>query len=124
MQQTAIRVLEAAFTGYPVKDMKRARHFYETILNLKPTSEPEGDIWIEYDLNGCTLGLWAGGEETWSPSTNGPSLALEVDDYEQTMATLRAEGVPILMDTIDTPVCRMSVIGDPEGNSLIIHKLK
>ena len=32
-----MKVIEIAFTGYPVTDLKRARQFYEGILGLKPT---------------------------------------------------------------------------------------
>ena len=27
-------------------------------------------------------------------------------------------------DKVDSPVCRMAIIEDPDGNKLIIHKLK
>ena len=53
-----IKVIEIAFSCYPVKDMARARKFYEGVLGLKPTvvfGEPGGMQWTEYDIASGTL---------------------------------------------------------------------
>jgi catechol 2,3-dioxygenase-like lactoylglutathione lyase family enzyme len=118
-----IKVNEIAFTGYPVTDKARARAFYEGILNLKPAmeSEHEGGFWIEYDIAGSTLAIsnyWKGAEKC------GPSLALEVDDYEATLEILKAKGVTFDGDPMDFPSCHFAVITDPDGNLLVIHKRK
>jgi extradiol dioxygenase family protein len=54
-QKTKPAILEAAFIGYPVVDMARARHFYETVLGLTCTHISEDGNWIEYDLKNTTL---------------------------------------------------------------------
>ncbi|HEY9745739.1 MAG TPA: VOC family protein [Oculatellaceae cyanobacterium] len=122
MSQTTIRVQEVAFTVYPVQDMVRARRFYESVLNLTPAMASDNGIWVEYDVKGaafCLMNL-----EGQVPVANGPSIAFEVDDLEQTIAQLREAGVPFLMENIESPVCRMAVVQDTEGNAIIIHKRK
>jgi hypothetical protein len=29
-----------------------------------------------------------------------------------------------MAEDIESPVCRMAIIGDPDGNAIILHKLK
>lgn len=120
-----IRVLEFAFTGYPVTEMKRARAFYEDVLGLKPsmTWEDEGHAWIEYDVAGHTLAI-NNGSPQWKPSSDGPALALEVEDFDATVATLRERGVRFAVEPLEVATCRLAVVLDPDGNSLAIHRRK
>ena len=121
-----MKVTEAAFIGYPVTDIARAREFYENVLGLPLTMDHEiGDMpgkhWIEYDLGNVTLAI----SNTWEPSgQGGPSVALEVDSLEEVMAKLKAANVTIHAENIVTPVCEFALITDPDGNSIIIHKRK
>ena len=43
---------KVAFTMYPVKDMARARSFYEGALGLEVSSKSTSGMWTEYDLPG------------------------------------------------------------------------
>jgi predicted enzyme related to lactoylglutathione lyase len=118
-----MKVVELAFTCYPVTDMARARAFYEGTLGLEPTTlheNPDGNAWTEYEIAGGTfsLGKWPGAK----PTADGASVGLEVEDFDATIAELKAAGVPFVMDAFPTPVCRMAIISDPDGNALIIHK--
>jgi predicted enzyme related to lactoylglutathione lyase len=117
-----MKVTEIAFTGYPVTDMPRARAFYEGVLGLKPAStfEHEGKHWIEYDIAGAALGITNMAPD-WEPSPTGPSIALEVADFDAAIATLRAAGTPFCMEPVASPVCHMAVVADPDGNSVCIH---
>lgn len=120
-----IRVVEFAFTGYPVTDLARARAFYEGLLGLRPgtTWEHGADkAWIEYELGGHALAITNLAEGQWKPCGDGPALALEVADFDATVAALRAAGVVFVIDPMDEPTCRMAVIQDPDGNSLAIHR--
>lgn len=121
----AMKVTEIAFVGNPVTDIKRARDFYERILGLDvgeiDEEISEGKYWIEYTIGEQTLAI----SNTWPPSgASGPSAALEVEDFDAAMALLKEEGVNITMEKLETPVCFMGLITDPDGNGLIIHKLK
>jgi len=121
-----IRVTEIAFTGYPVTDVARARAFYEGLLNLRTavTFEHEGKSWIEYDIGPGTLAISNMSAEQWKPSSDGPAIALEVAEFDGAIAALRAAGVKFLIEPMDSGVCRMAIITDPDGNSLVIHQRK
>ncbi len=117
-----IRFKEIAFVAYPVTDIARARAFYEGVLGLKPseTFKSENAHWIEYDIGSGTLGI--GCSPQWLPSNDGVSVALEVEDFEAALATLRDHKVPILIGPMDLPSCQMAVVRDPDGNKLTIHR--
>ncbi len=110
-----------AFVGIPVTDMKRARQFYEGVLGLTPDPEMTGEKWTEYSIGPGTLAIGCVGEQ-WKPSEDGTSAALEVENLEDAMARLEERNVAF--EKVDSPVCRMAVIQDPDGNKIIIHKLK
>ncbi|GJL55004.1 MAG: glyoxalase [Nitrospirales bacterium] len=122
-----IKISEIAFTGYPVSDVQRAREFYEGILGLTP-GDIDGEIpgmpgiyWVEYAIGSQTLAL----SNAWSPSgQSGPSIALEVDDFQDAIDHLKGHGVKIVAECIETPVCRMALIEDMDRNGITIHKRK
>ncbi len=121
-----MKVLEIAFSCYPVTDMKRARAFYEEVLGLKATysvGEPGGMQWTEYDIANGTLSIGAGAPD-WKPTASGCSVALEVDDFENAISELRAKGVKFRMEPFETPVCHMAFVHDPDGNAICVHKRK
>jgi len=114
---------KVAFTMYPVIDAERARRFYDTTLGLPRGSSSTNGVWTEYDLpgGGC-LALFATGDVQPSASAGG-SVALEVEDLDAVTARLKAEGVVFKAENITSPVCRMAVLLDSEGNSIILHQL-
>ncbi len=119
-----LKVIEIAFSCYPVTDMARARKFYEGILGLKPAcavGEAGGMQWTEYDIAGGTLSIGCGAPD-WHPRPDGCSVGLEVEDFDAAIAHLRANGVKFRTEPFPTPVCRMAFIADPDGNTLCIHK--
>jgi len=119
-----IQYKEIAFVAYPVTDISRARKFYEGVLNLKPNGPVKSDDpkWIEYDIGPGTLGI--GCSPNWLPSHDGPSVALEVEDFDAAVAALRAHQVAILIGPLETPVCHMVAVRDPDGNKLTLHRRK
>jgi predicted enzyme related to lactoylglutathione lyase len=116
-----VKIKAIGFVGIPVTNMNRAREFYEGVLGLVPDTEMTGEHWTEYPIGGGTLTLASVGEQ-WKPSQDGTSAALEVDNLDAAMA--RLEERKVSYDKVDSPVCQMAVIEDPDGNKLIIHKLK
>ncbi len=107
----------------PVTDAARARAFYGDTLGLPLGSHSSNGVWTEYDLpgGGC-LALFATQDITPSASA-GASIALEVDDLDALVVRLKAAGVTFKAELIPSPVCRMSIILDSEGNSIILHEL-
>jgi predicted enzyme related to lactoylglutathione lyase len=121
-----MKIAEIAFTGYPVTDMPRARAFYEGVLKLE-SSRVFGDDarqWVEYDLGTNSFAISNMSMDDWKPSSNGPSIAFEVDDFEEAIAALKENRVEFAAEPLETPVCRMAVVMDPDGNSVVIHKRK
>lgn len=116
---------KVAFTMYPVTDASRARAFYESTLGLTRGSSSKDGVWTEYDLpgGGC-LALFCHPDPTKSQPPGGASVAFEVADLDALNTRLKAEGVPYAADLIHSPVCRMSIIKDPDGNSIVLHELK
>jgi predicted enzyme related to lactoylglutathione lyase len=118
-----MKITEIACTGTPVTDMPRARAFYEGVLGLKPTMECDGGMWVEYDIGNSTFGIGSFGD-TWKPSPDGTYVAFEVEDLDREIAQLKSKGVPFAMGITDTPICRFTMICDPDGNKILIHKRK
>ena len=114
---------KVGFTVYPVKDVARARTFYEETLGLEAgLAGGQGDMyWVEYDLpeGGCLAITNASGE---APGTGGGTIALEVEDLQGLMADLKRKSVEFKSDVIKGPKCRMAVCLDSEGNSIILHQ--
>lgn len=113
-----------AFTMYPIQDPQRARSFYQETLGLTPGSQSPDGVWTEYDLpgGGC-LALFKTDDLAPSASSGG-SVAFEVADLDALIARLKAAGVQFKVDMIHSPVCRMSIALDSEGNAFILHELK
>ena len=118
-----MKVTNLAFVGIPVTDMKRSRQFYEGVLNLNVTEEMMGGQWVEYDLGNNTLAIASVGPQ-WAPSDQGTGAALEVDDFDSAIKYLRDCHVPFTTEPFESPCCRMAIISDPDGNNVVIHKLK
>lgn len=120
-----MNITEIAFIGYPVSNIDRARHFYEEVLGLTlgelhhEIEGSPGKHWIEYEVGGTTFAI----SNAWEPSAqSGPSVAFEVEDLEQSVSQLKAAGVNVVAERIESPVCCFALITDPDGNSITIHK--
>ena len=118
-----MKIKNIAFVGIPVTDMKRAREFYEDVLGLKMADEMMNGKWIEYQLGEGTLAIANVGEQ-WTPSDQGTGAAFEVENFDDAIKRLKDRHVRFAAEPFETPVCHMAVVQDPDGNKLIIHKLK
>ena len=112
----------------PVKDMARARRFYEDALGLEPLGErPDGKF--QYRSNGAVLALFPKPEGTRAEHT---AISFRVDDIGAAVSSLAGRGV--VFDDYDLPglktVEHVCVLGsekaawfrDPEGNILCLHE--
>lgn len=113
-------IRKIAFTLYPVRDMARARRFYEEQLGLTCSARYVEGGWVEYDLAGGCFAL-TNIVPHLRPSATAAGIAFEVDDVDGLVARLKAEGVKVLAEPFSSPVCRMAVLEDPEGNSVTLH---
>jgi catechol 2,3-dioxygenase-like lactoylglutathione lyase family enzyme len=125
--------MDVLFTGevtcmLPVKDMARARRFYEQQLGLAPQGlQPDGKF--NYRVGGTTLALFPRPEGTKAEHT---ALSFRVERIETVVATLQARGVQFAdydlpgLKTVDH-VCvlgseKAAWFEDPEGNILCLHQ--
>ena len=118
-----MKIKNIAFVGVPVTDMKRARKFYEGVLGLAIADEMMGGNWIEYAVDDNTLAIANVGAQ-WTPSDQGTGVAFEVEDFDETIKHLKDQQIRFAAEPFETPCCHMAVVQDPDGNKLIIHKLK
>jgi predicted enzyme related to lactoylglutathione lyase len=118
-----MKIKEIGFVAIPVTDMMRARSFYENVLGLKVAEEMMSGKWIEYAVGEDTLAI-ANVSDTWKPSDQGTGAALEVEDFDEAISRLKDRHIPFAAEPFETPCCHMAVVQDPDGNKLIIHKLK
>ena len=122
-RQSKMKIKEIGFVAIPVTDMTRARSFYEEVLGLKTSEEMMGGKWIEYGIGEDTLSI-ANVGEAWVPSDQGTSAAFDVEDFDEAIKRLKDRHVRFAAEPFETPCCHMAVVQDPDGNKLMIHKLK
>jgi predicted enzyme related to lactoylglutathione lyase len=79
--------------------------------------------WVEYSLGNNTLAIASVGPQ-WLPSDQGTGAALEVENFDEAVKSLRARHVPFTTEPFESPCCWMAIIKDPDGNNIVIHKLK
>jgi len=118
-----MKISALAFVGIPVTDMKRARAFYEGVLGLKVSEEMMSGKWVEYSLGNNTLAIASVGPQ-WLPSDQGTGAALEVENFGEAVESLKDRHVPFTTEPFESPCCWMAIIKDPDGNNIVIHKLK
>lgn len=112
------------FISYCVTDMDRSETFYRDVLGLdvevargEPGTRASG--YMELDAGGTAIAL------TVLPQLHPNAIvALSVEDVGAAIEELRGLGVEISMDPIETPVCFMAVVADPDGNKIVIHQRK
>ena len=113
------------FVSVPVRDLHRAKDFYENTLGL-PLSPHSGDRWVEFDLENVTIALVSpkamGPQFLESFQPNSVPIAFRVDDVEETKRELEGKGVAFAIDTIDSGVCHIAPFHDPDGNVLQLHR--
>lgn len=115
-------------TLLPVKDMPRARAFYEGCLGLQAGKlKPDGKF--EYAVGGSTLALFPKPEGTKAEHT---AISFRVDDIAASIEGLQRAGV--VFEDYDLPgfktVDHVCVLGsekaawfrDTEGNYLCLHE--
>ena len=118
-----MKIKAIGFVAVPVTNIGRARSFYEEVLGLRTSDEMMGGKWIEYAVGEDTLAI-ANLSNTWTPSDQGTGAAFEVEDFNGAIGRLKDRHVRFAAEPFETPCCHMAVVQDPDGNKLIIHKLK
>lgn len=112
----------------PVKDLARARHFYEDQLQLDPVGA-QADGKFLYRCGGTQIALFPRPEGTKAEHT---AISFRVDDISAAIRELESRGVAFAdydlpgLKTVDH-VCvlgseKAAWFQDPEGNILCLHE--
>lgn len=118
-----VRALD--FVMYNTKDIRKTRAFYQKLFGFKK-GEEWNDWWSEFHTTPLTLCL-NGTEHERHPEWDwsGPAcVAMAVDDVPTAIAKCRKKGVTVLLGPIETRVCWMAWIADPDGNRICLHSRK
>jgi predicted enzyme related to lactoylglutathione lyase len=108
---------KVAFTMYPVRNVARARQFYEEILGLTAglTGNKGDQWWIEYDLPGGGCVALTNFIPDEPSAAAGGTIAFEVEDLDALIADLKSKGATLLGDVVHGPNCRMTTCLDTES---------
>ena len=112
-----MRVEQVDFITVPTRDVSRAMAFYTDVLGLPASEKSEAEV----ETPNVTLSFWnpeSQGEEFFS---NPAGFALRVGDVEEAVGEVRSAGGEV-MGVVDTGVCHMGFVKDPDGNTVILHR--
>ena len=122
-----MKILGIDFFHYEVNDMQRSLAFYRDTLGLKLTMDPANTngTWAEFEIYPSTLALYCPKNTEKRDAVIGAgALSLAVENVEEAIAELKEKGVNISFEPMETPVCHMAFIKDPDGNQIGIHHRK
>lgn len=115
----------ADFVFITVTDITESVSFYRDTLGLELETLNEDGGFAEFALPPTTLSL---GEATpqmpITPGEGGTSVAMAVDDVDTATEELQNGGTTVPMESIETNVCHLSIIADPDGNPITLHERK
>ena len=121
MGTSTAMVKNLAFVAYSVRDVPKAREFYENVMGLKP-GDLASDHWVEFEIGNATFGI-GNGEPLGIKPGSSFSATFEVDDVAKERERLASLGVPVT-EVNESPVCYSVFVTDPEGNKFGIHQRK
>ncbi len=128
MTTVAIKTNPVVWFEIPVKDLKRARKFYEKVFGMELTPEEMGPYsmtlfpWAE-DAPGAAGSLIKG--ETYKPSHSGTVVYFSVDDIGEALRKINANGGSTVLPK--KSIGKYGFIAhfeDTEGNRLALHSMK
>ena len=128
MATVAVKTHIANWFEIPVKDLDRAIEFYEKVFDVKLFPEEMGGMKMALfpytqDAPGAAGSLIRG--KSYEPSHAGTVVYFSVDDIEETLRRIRANGGKTLLPK--TSIGQYGFIAhfeDTEGNRLALHSLK
>jgi len=115
------------FVLYEVSDMERSIAFYRDVLGLELEELIEDVPWAEFRAEPTTLALFDPKKfrtQAPEPRTGGATIFLAVEDVNATVEELKGKGVPVVMESFETPVCWNAAVTDPDGNAIGLHQRK
>ncbi len=107
--------------SFPVRDLERARAFYEGVLGLEEIPRPDigglGGKWYGIGDAEIHIIVTPDGADVGTPPEGltpiGPHTAFQIDDYAKTLEELESRGVEVFKTSPETG---QMWIRDPDGN--------
>jgi catechol 2,3-dioxygenase-like lactoylglutathione lyase family enzyme len=115
-----ITVERVDFISVPTRDRERSKAFYTETLGLP--LERETPAGFEVQAGQVTLGVWEPESMDFPFMPTPNPLALRVPDVKVAREQLEAVGVEFRDEVIDTGVCHMAFLHDPDGNAIMLHR--
>jgi len=118
-----VRALD--FVMYNTRDIRKTRAFYQRLFGWE-AGEEWNDFWSEFETAPLTFCLNGNGDEpdpAWDWE-GAACVALAVDDVRAAIKVCRRRRVPVLIEPVETRVCWMAWIADPDGNRICLHSRK
>ena len=113
------------FVMYCSQDPKKLRAWYQKIFGLRKGDEWNA-FWSEFrtePVSFCINGPNRTQKKDWDWAGT-PAIAFAVDDIQAAAASCRKRKIRLLKGPIETSVCWMLFIADPEGNRIVLHQRK
>jgi predicted enzyme related to lactoylglutathione lyase len=112
-----VQVEQVDFITVPTRDVSRAMTFYREVLGLSASEKSDAEV----ETPNVTLSFWNPESQGEQFAPNVAGFALRVDDVAGAVDEVRVAGGEI-MGTVDTGVCHMGFVKDPDGNTVILHR--
>ena len=113
------------FVVYCAGDSKKLRSWYAKTFGLK-RGEEWNEFWSEFATKPVSLCI-NGPNRTKKPQwdwAGSAAIALAVANIHEAARACRRKRIKILVGPVETSVCWMLFIQDPEGNRLVLHQRK
>jgi predicted enzyme related to lactoylglutathione lyase len=111
-----MQVEQVDFVSVPTRDSTRAVAWYREVLGLPVSEYTDGEV----ETANVTLSFWNPEAEGEEFVPNAAGFALRVADVAAAVEEVRAAGGEV-MGIVDSGVCHMGFVKDPDGNVLILH---
>jgi catechol 2,3-dioxygenase-like lactoylglutathione lyase family enzyme len=112
-----MEVEQVDFVSIPTRDYARAIAWYRDVLGLPESEYNEGEV----ETPNVTIAFWNPEAEGEEFIPNAAGFGLRVADVEAAVEEVRAAGGEV-MGIVDSGVCHMGFVKDPDGNTLILHR--
>lgn len=109
------------FVPLSTRDLEKAVQFYGQTLGLRRSVYRPERRFAEFETGNLTLSVIDGEAMGIGHNVNRTAIALHVDDVEAARRALEQRGVQFQGETLDTGVCHMAFLEDPDGNALMLH---
>jgi catechol 2,3-dioxygenase-like lactoylglutathione lyase family enzyme len=112
-----MKVEQVDFVSVATRDAERAVASYRDVLGLPESEHSDAEI----ETPNVTLSCWNPEQQGEPFSPNESGIALRVANVAEAVEEFKAAGGEVV-GIVDSGVCHMGFVKDPDGNVLILHK--